>query len=181
MDVAMSTPTVSNLRRAIQALNLPVDPKSIGLSNMTPERQQTVMLALLMSFAAAHLNNHSLTADQVTAEERYMLNVSALGEATGGDATSNMGIALFYLNIIHDIVAETGRDSNAGNSPAPTILALIDSLSSLLVSWADATESEGFVLDGRIYHVSQPDFGEVYEGLRRAVESLQALTGRKEN
>lgn len=178
----MATPEPARIRRAIESLGIPFDAKKIGIANMTKERQQTVLLGLLQAWTMAHLNNHLLTEDPLSPQERYMLNVSGVAEVTDGDAVSGLGLAMYLLIMGRDLIEEGGRNAEPGDSPRHAATPLIHATLGLIETWIAAMESEeSFTIGTQKFGVvREAPMKDVLNEIMEAVKAIKLINGESE-
>ena len=178
-----ATPATPRIRRALESLGIPFDARTIGLASMTPERQQSVLLSLLSVHVSGILNNHLIAVDPMTADERYMLNVSTASEVIdGGDAASALSLALYQLIIARDLITEAGRDAAPGESPRHAAVPLIHAAMELIDIWVAAMASgSSFSVGGRKYSMlADAPMDKVLAEVLKAAEGIKAMYGPRE-
>lgn len=168
-------PTVDEIRTACRLLQIPLDEDGMGLENMTPERQVTVLLAILSAWIVAYEFTHDLVADRLTPEEMAVLISSAQAEVTDGVAAASMNAAIWHIQWAGYIVTEIGRDGmDNPSSPASALHALLQAAALALTSWRDIQDGQhGFVINGDTYSVGDGTL--MMRAGERAADALAAI------
>jgi hypothetical protein len=181
VTAALSLPPVSKLREVLRLLAF--DTSRIPLQGMTTDRQRSALAATAATALIAKLSNHTLSVDQLTDAERYMLNVSPVADVSGGDGPSGLAFAAYLLAWANDVITEVTRgDATGHHTPGPAIRELLTAVALLLETCQRAHEAPGFEVGGEVggtaYHsVAAPEVRSALEHLREAAAAVERLAG----
>jgi hypothetical protein len=165
-------PTVDELRGILLALNL--DPNETAGDDLPVERQQSRLAALAATLLLAQLNNHLAVVDRMTADERYDLSVGPLVMMTDGDGISCLAFADLLLQWAGHLLGEvTSNDPDGTASPRLAMIEAIAAVLTLIEGYALAMGRPGFVIDDKVWHVSNA--GELVNAAQHLMAAVQAI------
>lgn len=177
-------PTVSEIRAALSLLQIPVDESDMHLGEATPERQVTMLLAVLMAWTTAYQLVQESEYDPVDADILEQLIGTVEHQVSGGNPAAAMNCAVWHVQWSAFIANQIGRSYlDDPLSPATAIVHLLRSVGALFLSWQQAQRSAVRVIadDGGIYGHADGAHAEVARTeAENAVAAIHRLLGKAE-
>ncbi|MBO2461552.1 hypothetical protein [Actinomadura violacea] len=173
-------PTADELREALRLLQVPVDANSIGLEQMTPERQVTALLGVLVAWSNAYSMSQNYNADPLSLDEVHMLVSSAEQEVAAGDPVITLNLTEWRLQWAALTIQEIGR-GHVESTPAPPIVELLRAAATMVHTWRDAHDNPAVEMDGVAYSAtSGKPLLAALEAAETAAAQIRTLLGVQE-
>lgn len=153
-EVRDGLPTLNEIRAALHALQVPVDESEIHLAEATPERQVTMLLAMLMAWTTVYQLVQDAEHDPLDADVLELMIGTVEHQVSGGDPAAAMNCAVWHLQWAGFIANQIGSSYlDDPLSPMSAIVHLIRSAGALFMSWQQAQRAVLKVItaEGAVY------------------------------